>query len=336
MFVQEAKKGSVQLMSNVNKTLGFVKSDKPFEQRLALLPKDCSKIRNINSVYIEKGYGSGLKIKDKDYEKFGVHVAERKKVLDCDIICDPKVGEALYLNDLKENTKLFGWIHAVEHPELTEVLVRKKLNCYAWEDMFKNNRHIFWENNYLAGVSAILHAVLEYGIIPKGFKVAIIGRGNTAMGANYMLQAMGANVIFFNRHMEELLRSEVAQYDIIVNAVLWNPSRTDHILYHKDIQKMKQGSMIIDVSADTNGAIEDAHATSRNKAFYYMDGVAIYAVNNTPSILYREATNVISKIVANYVDRLLENEESMQECNIIKDGIIYDKKIIEYQNKLKR
>lgn len=86
--------------------------------------------------------------------------------------------------------------------------------------MFKDNRHIFWKNNYIAEESAVLYAVTACGLLPKNHQVAIIGRGNTAMGACQMIHALGGNVEFFNRNMEPLLRQTIDKYDIVVNTVL--------------------------------------------------------------------------------------------------------------------
>lgn len=316
------------------KTIGFVKSDKAYEKRIALLPEDLVKIKNCKQIAIENGYGSTNEILDEEYQKFGVQVMSRAEVLKCDIICDPKIGEAHYLNNLNKGTILFGWIHAVEHRSLTDLLIEKEFTCYAWEDMFQDNRHVFWKNNFIAGESAVLHALQSHGISPKNRKAAIIGRGNSAMGANQILASLGCEVSFFNRRMEALLRKEIHLYDIVVNAVLWDHHRKDHILSHEDLKHMKKGALLIDVSIDEDGAIEGARATTIAHPTYKMDGVTVYAVNNTPSLLYRDASKVISNLVADYVDMLVEgNTETMNECKILDKGIIYDQKIVEFQNR---
>ncbi|MEG0528345.1 MAG: N(5)-(carboxyethyl)ornithine synthase [Longicatena sp.] len=321
----------------MNKTIGFVKSDKLFEKRLAILPEDIMKITHKDSIFIEEGYGKDFGIEDECYNKAGVHVESRKQVLTCDIVCDPKIGEAKYLKDLKEHTQLFGWIHAVEDPKLTSLLVDKKFVCYAWEELTHNGRHLFWENNFIAGESAVLHALQCLGILAYGKQVAIIGRGNTAMGANYIIQSLGGKVKFFNRQMEHELRDEIGDFDIVINAVLWDPSRVDHILYHKDLQHMKPQAMLIDVSDDADGAIEGARSTTIKDPLYEMDGVMVYAVNNTPSLYYRSATSTISPLIADYVDALITSkEEILKECKIISCGVIHDEKITTYQTSMQQ
>ena len=43
-------------MNNQN-TIGFLKSHKKYERRIALLPQELSKLVDPNSIYLEKNYG---------------------------------------------------------------------------------------------------------------------------------------------------------------------------------------------------------------------------------------------------------------------------------------
>lgn len=136
------------------KTIGFVIPVKENEKRRVLLPKDIEKIKKKDYLFFEKGYGEILGISDSEYEKAGCNVVSFEKALEQDIICDPKIGDANYLNKLKEKQTIFGWIHAIKNRELTDLLLDKKITAIAFEDMFYKNRHIFYKNNILAGEAA--------------------------------------------------------------------------------------------------------------------------------------------------------------------------------------
>ena len=41
-------------------------------------------------------------------------------------MCDPKVGDAEYLRELKEGRTLFGWVHPHVCEEVKTILLRKK------------------------------------------------------------------------------------------------------------------------------------------------------------------------------------------------------------------
>ena len=165
------------------RTIGFPISDKENENRRAILPTDLMKIRHPECIYIEKGYGKVLGIDDEQYVACGCHLAEHEEVLDKDIICDAKIGDAGYLKKLKEGKTIFGWIHAVQNKDITDILLDRKLTAYAWEDMFEEGRHCFWRNNEIAGEAAIMNAFHCHGLMPYNTKVALLGKGNVARGA---------------------------------------------------------------------------------------------------------------------------------------------------------
>ncbi|MCA9766400.1 MAG: N(5)-(carboxyethyl)ornithine synthase [Carnobacterium sp.] len=317
------------------KSIGFVNSYKDGEKRIALLPKDIAPLRHKELLFFEKNYGSDLNISDIEYAALGCQIVSREIALQQDIICDPKIGDSTFLKDLRVGQTLFGWIHAVQSKEITDILVENKLSAYAWEDMYEDNRHCYWRSNELAGEAAVMHAYQLNGMMPYDTKVALIGRGNTAKGALRILIGLGADVKVFNRRQEALFRKEMAEFDVIVNALLWDTTRTDHIVYQADLKKLKPGTMIIDVSCDENGAIESTIPTSLKHPIYEVDGVVHYAVDHTPTIFYRSASSAISHETAKYIDDLIESLPTvvLTDALIIKDGHIIDERINEFQNR---
>jgi len=211
------------------KNIGFVISTKENEKRRAIIPKHMHKIKNINRIYIEKGYGKCLGYSDEEYESLGCKTADKAQVLKQDIICDVKVGDADYIKLLYKQT-IFGWVHAVQNKTLKNMLINNKITAYAWENMFEHDRHIFYRNNELAGEAAVMQAFQCYGIMPYNTKVAILGRGNTARGALKILTSLGAEITVYNRKTIKLFQKELGLYDVVVNALLWDVTRKDHII----------------------------------------------------------------------------------------------------------
>lgn len=316
------------------KTIGFPISTKENEFRRALLPQHIALLENEKQVYVEEGYGEPLGYDDATYRQCGVHVVSREEVLSKDVICDPKIGDATYLNQLYGQT-VFGWVHAVQNRHITDVLVARKLTAYAWEDMYYQNRHVFWRNNEIAGEAAIMHAYLHHGIFPYNTKVAVLGRGNSARGAVKTLNYMGADITVYDRKTEALFREELGKYDVIVNAILWDPSRTDHIIYRTDLSRMKKGAMIIDISCDRAGAIETSIPTTIESPMYNVDGIAHYVCDHTPSLFYKTTSETISKIVAVYCNFFIKmiDEPTLSAAKIIEDGAILDSRINLYQKR---
>ena len=278
------------------KTIGFPISHKENENRRAIVPIDIKRMQYPNFLYFESGYGDVLGISDSEYEACGCHIETHNYVLTKEIICDPKIGDADYLNELKGQT-IFGWIHATQNRDITDKLITGKLTAYAWEKMFQKGRHIFWRNNELAGEAAVMHAFQCYGRMPYETNVAVIGRGNTARGAIKVLNMLGASVQQYDRQTEKLLHDDIENYDVIVNCVLWDVMRDDHIISRNDLKHMKRNSMIIDVSCDKNGGIETSVPTTIQDPTYIVDGVLHYVVDHTPSLFYKTFTWNNSNII---------------------------------------
>lgn len=316
------------------KTVGFPISQKYNERRRCLVPKDIVNIKNKKQIYIEEGYGNVLGYTDNDYREMGVNVVLLDEVLTKDIICDAKVGDAKYLNTLS-NQIIYGWIHAVQNKEITNTLIKNNITAYAWEDMFEQGRHVFWRNNEIAGEAAIIHAFLIHGLLPRESKVAVLGKGNTSKGAVKVLTLMGAEVSIYDRRTEKLFQKEINKFDAIVNCVLWDTDRSDHIISKKDLVFMKKNSLIIDVSCDKNGAIETCIPTSIDNPIYEVENIVHYAVDHTPSIFFKSISNSLSEIVSNSIDKLIESNLNivLKNALIIENGIIKDERINKYQKR---
>ena len=316
------------------KTIGFPISHKENERRRAIIPEHLKDFAYCEQLYIEQGYGVDLGFDDEDYASLGCHVCSREEVLKQAVICDPKIGDADYLESLRDQT-IFGWIHAVQNRDITDKLIAGKLTGIAWEDMYDSGRHVFWKNNEIAGEAALCHAYLLYGVFPNQTKVAVLGRGNSARGAIRTLNYMGAEVVVYDRHMDKLFREELPQYDVVVNAILWDTKRKDHIIYREDLKRMKKGALIIDISCDRNGGIETSVPTTIENPTYVVDGVTHYVVDHTPSLFYKSTSVAISEQVCSFLDDIiLENENRViDNATIIDKGMIIDKRIIEFQNR---
>ena len=317
------------------KSIGFPISRKENENRRALVPADIHGISHPELMFFEEGYGNFLGISDDEYRSVGCNVCSFEECLAQDIICDPKIGDATYLNRLRAGQTVFGWIHATQNRNITDAIVNGGLSAYAWENMYEKGRHVFWRNNELAGEAAVLHAFQCYGRMPYETKVAVIGRGNTARGAIRVLNMLGADVMQYDRRTEELLRDELSCYDVIVNCVLWDVERKDHIISRYDLAKMKKNALIIDVSCDRNGGIETSVPTTIEDPVYTVDGIVHYVVDHTPAIFYKTFTYNNSKIIAPYLSCLMEEQENevLKGCLIIENGNILDEAINVYQGR---
>lgn len=317
------------------KKVGFIISEKEHENRRAVIYSDLLKIKNKENVFFQKEYFDVLGYSDEDVKNLGFNTCEKEDIIkSCDIIIDPKIGDSIDLDKIN-NKIIFGWVHATQNREITDKLINNKLTVFAWEKMFENNRHVFYGNNQIAGKAAVLHACTCFGDSFFGKKAAVLGNGNTAYGAISTLSKLGLAIDVYKRNMEECFKKEFINYDVIVNCILWDVERKDHILYNEDLLRMKKNSVIIDVSCDHNGGIESSVPTTIDNPIYYKNGIGHYAVDHTPSLLYKEASESISEQVVKYIDLFVEDRinDTLKNCLIVENGVIVDNEINKYQNR---
>lgn len=315
------------------KTMGFVISRKNNEKRRAILPQDLAQVQHAAQLVFEEGYGDVLGLSDEDYRAVGAQIATREEVLKCDAIVDVKLGNADYLDQLEDGKLLIGWAHAIQDIKFTDGAIAGKHTVIAWEELFEGGRYIFYRNREVAGEAAVLQAYQHCGKMPYETRVAILGNGHTAKGAMRILHGLGAEVDVYGKRLENLFKEKMVDYDVLVNCVMWDTTRTDRIIYREDLKRLKKGAMIIDVSCDPELEIETSTPTTIDDPVYTVDGVIHYAVDNTPAMFPHTITKVLSEGFAPMLDGLLEGHlsEMVQQAIVIEEGIIKDHRIADFR-----
>lgn len=314
-------------------TMGFLISHKNGESRRALIPEHLSAAEGRERLYFEAGYGEALGIPDGDYIRAGAQVASRERVLGCDILVDVKLGDADYLGSIAPGKTLVGWAHCVQNIPFASAVLNGGHTVIAWEELFEDGKYVFSRNRELAGEAAIMHAFRYCGLMPYDARVAVLGRGQVARGALRVLRALGAEPVIYGREDDARFRRELGEYDVIVNCVLWDTSRTDRLIYREDLKRMKKGSLIIDISCDPNLEIETSHPTTIDAPVYVVDGVTHYAVDNIPALFPRTVTKSLSAAFCAYVDPLLSGDYpgSLRRAVVIESGHIIDPRIADFR-----
>ena len=313
--------------------MGLLISHKNHEKRRAILPEHVAQLRNRGNLYFETGYGLSVGRTDEEYAAAGAHIVSREQAMQCDIIVDVKLGDADYLDQLDDGKILFGWAHAAQGLDFTSKCLEKSFTVIAWEEIFEDGRYIFYRNREIAGEAAVMHAFCNYGKMPYDCKVAIIGNGQTAKGAMRILHGLGATVDVYGRKQEQLFRKKLYEYDVIINCVMWDISRKDHLIYKDDLAKMQPNAMIVDVSCDPYLGVETSHPTTISDPVYEVDGVLHYAVDNTPAMFPFTVTKVLSEGTVRMMDDVIEGTypPALLDAMVIEPGHIRSKSVWDFR-----
>jgi alanine dehydrogenase len=104
---------------------------------------------------------------------------------------------------------------------------------------------------------------------------------------------------------ERLTRySQIA--DVIIGAVYVPGERTPYLITEEMVKKMKQGSVIIDVSVDQGGCVETTRPMTLDQPTFIQHGVVHYCVGNMTANVPRTASRVLTNHALPYVKALAE------------------------------
>jgi alanine dehydrogenase len=155
-------------------------------------------------VTLEHGYGTTFGRSDAELAPHVAGFASREEVLatsDVVLLLKPQHEDVAAL---RPGTILWGWPHAVQDRELTQLAIDRGLTLIAFEAMNHWTRdgavglHVFHKNNELAGYSSVMHAlqlVGRTGDYGRPLTAVVIGFGATARGAVTALSALGIHQV---------------------------------------------------------------------------------------------------------------------------------------------
>jgi alanine dehydrogenase len=184
-------------------SIGVVASSrKQDERRLAIHPAHLGRVdAEVRSrMVLEQGYGERFGYSDERLAPLVAGLRPREELFaESDVLLLPK-PLAADLEALRPGQVVWGWVHCVQDPLMTQLAIDRGLTLIAWEAMNhwttdgNFNVHVFHKNNELAGYCSIMHALQllgatgDYG---RRLRAAVISFGATARGAVTGLSALG-------------------------------------------------------------------------------------------------------------------------------------------------
>lgn len=325
--------------------IGVPKETKTLEGRVALVPAACGDlVRAGHTVYIESGAGRKSGFSDEDYTRIGVQVVADAAALYEAGELIVKVKEPIEgdLALLRRHHLLFCYLHLAPLPELTRRLLDIGLCGVAFESV--EDEHgglpLLAPMSVIAGRIAVqvgTHLLHQpeggkgklLGGLPAAErgKVVVLGAGAAGGNSAALAAAMGANVVVFDKRPDRLeqmmnlganvtalypyesyVAREVADADIVVGAVLVPSARAPRVVTAEMIRSMEPGSVIVDISIDQGGCVENIRPTTYADPTYVQDGVTHFAVTNMPGAVPQTSSQAISAAILPYTLRLASGQ----------------------------
>jgi len=323
--------------------IGVPKEIKTEEFRVGLTPTGTRElVRDGHRVMIEAGAGQGSGFSDDEYRKAGAETAGTETVFgQAELLVKVKEPLSREYDLLKESIALFTYLHLAPNPELTKVLLRKKITGLAYETLEKDGRlPLLAPMSEIAGRMAPLMAAFYLqkfkggsGILPTGVsgvrpgKIVVLGAGVVGTNAARVAMGLGMETVVINRDPDGLQRidelfkgrvrtiplsahavdEEIRDADMVIGAVLVPGARTPVLITRDMLTTMKRGSVIVDVSVDQGGCVETSRPTTHDDPVFEVEGIIHYCVANMPGAYPRTSTLALTNATLPYV-KLLANK----------------------------
>lgn len=309
------------------------------ENRVAITPAGVAAfVGGGHRVLIQNQAGAGSGFLNDEYLQSGAEIVpSAADVYGCaDMILKVKEPVPEEYGLIREGQILFTYLHLAAAPELTQVLLRKKVVAIAYETIQLENGSLplLTPMSEVAGRMAVQIGA-QFLEKPKGGKgillggvpgvpaadVVIIGAGVVGTNAAKMAVGMGAQVTVIDKNAERLrylddlfgsrirtlmsqsqnIEKAVRYADLLIGAVLVPGARAPHLVTEEMVKQMKPGSVIVDVAVDQGGSIETIdRVTTHSDPTYIKHGVVHYAVANMPGAVPRTSTFALTNVTLPY------------------------------------
>jgi alanine dehydrogenase len=325
--------------------IGVPREIKIGETRVSMTPSLCRRCVSMGAkVLVQKSAGQTAGFTDAEYRAAGATLmTEAGRVWRAaDLVLKVKEPLPAEYGLLQEGQTLFTYLHLAAGPELTKVLMKKRILGIAYETVEGADRSfpLLKPMSQIAGRLSIQIGAYFLqsqhggsGVLLGGIPgtmpghVVVVGAGNSGAQAVQMAAGMGARVTVLDldtRKLEALdgeyrgrvvtlmsnpanVEAEVADADLLIGAVLIPAAKAPTVVTRKMVARMRPGSVIVDIAIDQGGCIESIRPTSHERPVYTEHGVIHYAVPNMPALVGRTSTLGLTQATEPYVALLVRN-----------------------------
>ena len=321
--------------------VGVPKEIKDNEFRVAATPGGVELLVNGgHRVLVETGAGLGSGFSDEEYLRSGAVLVNHEDAYNqADLVLKVKEPQPSEYHLLREGLVLFTYLHLAADPELTRVMLEKKVTGIGYEtvQMPDGSLPLLIPMSEVAGrmsIQVAAHYLEEshggrgklLGGVPgvRPSDVVVIGAGTVGTNAAQIALGMAAHVTLIDRDLNRLrfldqvlhgnlttlssnprnIADAVSTADVVIGSVLIAGSKAPKLVTREMVASMKPGSVVIDVAVDQGGCIETSRPTSHSNPTYLVDGVVHYAVPNMPGAVPRTSTYALSNATLPYAARL--------------------------------
>lgn len=350
--------------------IGVPKEVKNNENRVAATPASVHEfISHGHSVLVEANAGAGSGYPDAEYAAEGATIVDSADTVwaDADMVLKVKEPVESEYGKMREGQVLFTYLHLAADEPLTRALVDSGIQAIAYETVQLPTRQlplltpmseVAGRMSIQVGATYLQHTNGGKGILLGGVpgvseaEVVIIGGGVVGTNAAKMALGMGANVTIIElsvdrlRYLDDVLHGRVhtlassrknianalERADLVIGSVLIPGARAPKLVTADMVDRMKPGSVMVDVAIDQGGCFETSKPTTHSDPTYVVNDVVHYCVTNMPGAVPRTGTQALTNVTTPYAlaiankgwQKALADDQALAlGANVINGQVVY-------------
>ncbi|HSR83592.1 MAG TPA: alanine dehydrogenase [Streptosporangiaceae bacterium] len=319
--------------------VGVPKEVKNHEYRVAMTPAGAHElVRNGHEVYVQQNAGEGSSIPDADFVQAGsVILPTADDVWQTgDLILKVKEPVTEEYHRMRKDQVLFTYLHLAASRACTDALLESGITAIAYETVQLPDGSL----PLLAPMSEVAGRMAPQvgahhlqrdgggrGVLMGGVsgvyaaKVVVLGAGVSGMNAAAIALGMQAEVLLVDKNITRLRQADAIYQghcqtvasnayeieracidaDLVIGAVLVPGAKAPKLVSNELVSRMKQGSVLVDISIDQGGTFEDSRPTTHAEPTYRVHNSVFYCVANMPGAVPHTSTYALTNVTMPYV-----------------------------------
>jgi alanine dehydrogenase len=320
--------------------VGIPKEVKADEYRVAITPAGVRELTSAgHTVYVEKGAGDGSSMPDAEFVRTGAQIIDQADDIwaASDLVCKVKepVAEEYGRLGLRPGQTLFTYLHLAASLNCTDALIKGGNVAIAYETVRESDHSLplLAPMSEVAGRMAPLmgaHHLMRpgggSGVLVCGVpgvrsaRIVILGAGVAGMAAATMAVGMHSEVFVLDRNLDKLrevdhhfrggletiassqhaIEEICVDADIVIGAVLVVGARAPRLVSDALVERMRRGSVLVDISVDQGGCFESTRPTTHSNPTFEVHGSIFYCVANMPGGVPHTSTHALANATLPY------------------------------------
>jgi alanine dehydrogenase len=324
--------------------IGIPREIKNHEYRVAITPAGVHElVSRGHEVIIETEAGAGSSFTDTDYKAAGAQIfTDAVAVWDAaDLLLKVKEPIAEEYSRLRKGQVLFTYLHLAASKACTDALLASGTTSIAYETVTAADgslpllapmSEVAGRLAPQAGAYHLMSSEGGRGVLMGGVpgvrpaNVVVIGAGVSGKNATAIAFGMHADVTVLDLDVRALraiddqyrgavktvvsnayeLEQAVLAADLVIGAVLVPGAKAPKLVSNSLVQRMKPGSVLVDIAIDQGGCFEDSVATTHADPTYKVHESVFYCVANMPGAVPRTSTYALTNATLPYVVALAD------------------------------